>query len=179
MAGIFSLYWCHVFLSCHLFSNGEKCMNFKTWETVRLNIWKKALGKILKSTVHQNHTCALWWGGTHLRNKSLGAAFEMGAWDAQDAEEREKKQNRNILAHLVAITLYLARQGMSFKTDGRPPIARAFLKGRFALLHCACSCGNGVSLQLIVIDIKSLTLANSIYCVMCVIKCHEKASDVN
>lgn len=54
---------------------------------------------------------------TTFKKRSLEAAFEVGDLESQAAKEREKERNREILSHLTAITLYLTRQGMSFRGD--------------------------------------------------------------
>lgn len=47
------------------------------------------------------------------KKRSLEAAYEVGDLELQAAKEREKERNREIWSCLLAITLYLARQGMS------------------------------------------------------------------
>ncbi len=41
----------------------------------------------------------------------------MGDCESQAAKDKDREKNREILSHLIAITLYLARQGMPFRGD--------------------------------------------------------------
>lgn len=51
------------------------------------------------------------------KKKLLEAAFEVGDLESQAAKDKERERNREVLSRLIAITLFLARQGMSFRGD--------------------------------------------------------------
>lgn len=51
------------------------------------------------------------------KKKLLEAAFEVGELESQVAKDKERERNREVLSHFIAITLFLARQGMSFRGD--------------------------------------------------------------
>jgi len=51
------------------------------------------------------------------KKKLLESAFEVGDLESQAAKDKERERNREVLSRLIAITLFLARQGMSFRGD--------------------------------------------------------------
>lgn len=57
----------------------------------------------------------VWWGGTH--KKKFFEAFKVADQVSQAAKDKERERNKEILSHLIDITLYLARQGMPFRGD--------------------------------------------------------------
>lgn len=102
--------------SCRLFLNEEKHKSHKTWKTEGVNQWRKALEKIKEHSASESHMCAMvkW---NNFKKRSLEAAFEKGDRALQAAKDMEREKNREILSRLLAITLYLARQGMPFRGD--------------------------------------------------------------
>ncbi|XP_032414769.1 zinc finger MYM-type protein 1-like isoform X2 [Xiphophorus hellerii] len=102
--------------SCRVFLNEEKHMFRKSWKTIGLNRWNKALQKIKEHSGSESHMCAMVKWNT-FQKKSLEAVLETGNLQSQAAKDKEKQRNREILSRLISITLYLARQGMSFRGD--------------------------------------------------------------
>ncbi|XP_034151423.1 zinc finger MYM-type protein 1-like [Esox lucius] len=95
--------------SCSLFLNDERYRSHTNWKTVGLNRWRKA------QCLRGSH---VWYGEVELlQEKILEAAFEVGDLESQAAKDKERERNREVLSRLIAITLFLARQGMSFRGD--------------------------------------------------------------
>ncbi len=102
--------------SCRLFLNNEKYKSHTNWKTVGLNRWRKALENIKEHSASEAHMCGMVrWNS--FKKKLLEAAFEVGELESQAAKDKERERNREVLSRLIAITLFLARQGMSFRGD--------------------------------------------------------------
>uniref|UniRef100_A0A8C6P238 Zinc finger MYM-type protein 1-like n=1 Tax=Nothobranchius furzeri TaxID=105023 RepID=A0A8C6P238_NOTFU len=103
--------------SCRLFLHEEKHTSRKTcWKTEGFNRWRKALQKIKEHSASESHMCSMvrW---ISFRKKSFEEAFEVADQVSQAAKDKERERNREILSRLIAVTLYLARQGLPFRGD--------------------------------------------------------------
>lgn len=102
--------------SCRLFLNDEKYKSHTNWKTIGLNRWRRALEKIKEHSASEAHMCGMVRWNSY-KKKSLEAAFEVGELESQAAKDKERERNSEVLSRLIAITLFLARQGMSFRGD--------------------------------------------------------------
>lgn len=60
----------------------------------------------------------MWYGEVEqIQKRSVEPAFERGDLQLRIVKERGKVRNRDILSHLIATTLYLAREGTTFRWD--------------------------------------------------------------
>uniref|UniRef100_A0A096M0Z6 DUF4371 domain-containing protein n=1 Tax=Poecilia formosa TaxID=48698 RepID=A0A096M0Z6_POEFO len=98
--------------SCRVFLNEEKHMFLQLGWTIGLNRWNKALQKLKEHSGSESHMCAVVKWNT-FQKKSLEAVLETGNLQSQAAQDKEKQRSRE----LISITLYLVRQGMSFRGD--------------------------------------------------------------
>lgn len=58
------------------------------------------------------------------KKELLEAAFEVGDSELQAAKDKERERNREVLSRLIAITPFLARQGMSFRGDNENSLSQ-------------------------------------------------------
>lgn len=102
--------------SCRLFLNEEKYRNKTAWKTVGVSRWKHATEKIKEHSSTETHmTSMVRWN--NYQKQTLQAAFDVSDIKGKETRERERLNNREILRHLIDITMYLTRQGQAFRGD--------------------------------------------------------------
>lgn len=76
--------------------------------------------EVKEHTTSESHMIGMArWKG--FQSQVLGIALEVADRKLHVARDRVKQRNREIVCRLISITLYLARQGLSFRGNSESP----------------------------------------------------------